>query len=96
MQVFWHDRITSEEQLRTILGYPGKVVQRKVVNALDHHCRYFISQSPYVLLSTSDSSGNCDISPRGDTPGFVRVLDDRHLFIPERPGNRRLDSLTNL
>jgi uncharacterized protein len=90
------ETIQTEEELRAILGYPGELVKNKVINILDGHCRQFISQSPLLMIATSDHEGRCDVSPRGDAPGFVLVLDDRHLVIPERPGNRRMDSLRNL
>lgn len=88
--------VTSEEDLREMVGYPNKLVQNKAIPRLDDHCRAFIAQSPFLVISTSDQAGNCDASPRGDAPGFVHVLDDRHLVIPERPGNRRMDSLINI
>lgn len=88
--------IHTEEELRAVLGYPGELANNKVINTLDGHCRNFISQSPLLIMATSDREGYCDVSPRGDSPGFVLVLDDKHLVIPERPGNRRLDSLRNI
>ncbi|WP_174732851.1 pyridoxamine 5'-phosphate oxidase family protein [Mesobacillus harenae] len=88
--------ITTEEELRGLLGYPGDLASKKVIDNIDEHCRDFISKSPFLVLSTTDSSGNCDVSPRGDAPGFVHILDEKHLVIPERPGNRRLDSLKNI
>ena len=88
--------VSTEDELRSLLGYPGKLVQNKVISYLDEHCRSFISKSSLLLLATADGIGNCDVSPRGDPLGSVRVLDDTHLIIPERPGNRRLDSLRNL
>ena len=88
--------VSSEEELREIVGYPSRLVQNKVINELDGHCRSFIQASPLVFLATADSVGQGDVSPRGDHPGFVQMLDETHLLIPERPGNRRLDSLTNI
>lgn len=90
------DIILSEEQLREMVGFPSELVKRKVISQLDQHCREFIALSPFVAISTSDQSGLCDVSPRGDEPGFVLVLDDNHLVIPERPGNRRMDTITNI
>lgn len=78
------------------IGYPSELVKNKVISQLDKHCRHFISQSPLLFMSTSDQAGNCDVSPRGDEPGFVMVLDERRLCIPERPGNRRVDSMQNI
>lgn len=99
MDGIFNNRITSLEQLeelRPLIGYPGKLAANKVRNALDSHSRAFIAKSPFLLIATSDADGHCDVSPRGDGCGFVHLLDDRHLFIPERPGNRRLDSIRNL
>ncbi|MGC5325500.1 pyridoxamine 5'-phosphate oxidase family protein [Brevibacillus sp. SYSU BS000544] len=89
---------TSEqfEELRSQYGYPSERAANKVIPHLDHHCRNFISKSPFLSLATSDVNGQCDVSPRGDQPGFVIVLDDHHLFIPERPGNKRMDSIQNI
>lgn len=89
--------ISSEQELRDLMGDPvAQAVIDKSIAALDRHCRLFISRSPFVLISSSDANGRADISPKGDPAGFVRVLDDRTLAIPERPGNRRLDTLRNI
>ncbi len=92
----FHEVVSNEEELRSLLGQPSKLASRKVISYLDQHCRNFIAKSPFLLLATADSSGLCDASPRGDAAGFVLVLDDNHLVIPERPGNRRVDSLRNI
>ncbi|WP_053366581.1 pyridoxamine 5'-phosphate oxidase family protein [Bacillus sp. FJAT-27245] len=91
--------LTSEEQfmeLRELAGKPSVRAMNKVITYLDEHCQEFISKSPFLTLATSGADGRCDVSPRGDAPGFVLVLDDHHLFIPERPGNRRMDSVQNI
>lgn len=88
--------IDSEEQLRALLGEPLPLVVSKVVDRLNPQTRRFIEQSPFVCLSTSDAEGNCDVSPRGDPAGFVRILDDRTLLVPDRPGNRIADTLRNI
>lgn len=88
--------ITSEEELRELLGLPSELVVRKQLSTLDSHCRNFIAHSPFLLLGTTSADGHYDVSPRGDAPGFVQVLDEKTLLIPERPGNRRLDSLRNI
>ncbi|CAM3336797.1 pyridoxamine 5'-phosphate oxidase family protein [Paenibacillus lupini] len=88
--------IHTEAELRSLIGFPSELVEHKVIPAIDHNCRDFINKSPFVFLSTSDSHGKCDVSPRGDAPGFVHVLDDKHLVIPERPGNKRIDTLRNI
>jgi PPOX class probable FMN-dependent enzyme len=90
------NKITTVEELRTHYAQPGKPALQKQRPALDQNSRNFIALSPFVLIATSDSEGRCDVSPKGDKPGFVRTLDERHLLIPDRPGNNRLDSLTNL
>ncbi len=90
------DLVTSEAELRELVGEPSELVIRKQMDALDGHCRAFIALSPFVLIASADAVGNCDVSPRGDAPGFVLVLDDRTLVIPERPGNRRADTLFNI
>lgn len=92
----FQDLVSSEEELRSILGYPSEVASRKSISHLDQHCRDFISKAPFLLLATAHASGACDVSPRGDSPGFVVVLDDGCLIIPERPGNRRVDSMRNI
>jgi PPOX class probable FMN-dependent enzyme len=88
--------ITSEAELRELLGEPSELARRKQLAALDQHCRAFIALSPFVLIGTIDAAGMCDVSPRGDAPGFVLALDDRTLLIPDRPGNRRIDTLRNI
>ncbi|UII56173.1 pyridoxamine 5'-phosphate oxidase family protein [Cytobacillus spongiae] len=88
--------VTSEEQLRELLGQPSENVSNKTISIIDTHVKEFISLSPFLTISTADRQGNCDCSPRGDSPGFVHVLDEKHLIIPERPGNKRADSLRNI
>lgn len=89
-------RIESPDALRDFYGRPSELAQRKVLTALDRHCRAFIAASPMVIVGTSDAQGRQDVSPRGDPPGFVQVLDERRLLIPDRPGNKRIDSLSNI
>lgn len=84
------------EEFRLFIGQPSQRAANKVISFIDQNCRDFISKSPFLSMSTSNSGGQCDVSPRGDSPGFVTVIDDQHLFIPERPGNRRMDSAENL
>src|SRR6266542_6641611 len=88
--------VTSEGELREILGYPSERALLKQQGTLDEHSRAFIARSPFLLLATANAAGQCDVSPKGDMPGFVLVLDDQHLVIPDRPGNKRLDGLRNL
>lgn len=100
MEHVFRERIITEEQLEALLpvlgGAPSKLVKDKVIHALDAHGKAFIAKAPFVAVATADAEGHCDVSPRGDAPGFVHVLDDRHLFIPERPGNRRMDTIHNI
>lgn len=74
---------------------PGERAVRKCIPRLDRHCRALIAASPFVVVGTC-GPGGADVSPRGDAPGFVRVLDDATLLIPDRPGNNRLDTMRNL
>ena len=89
-------RALSAEDVREVIGSPHELVVLKVRPSLDDHCRAFIAQSPFVALGTVGAEGNADVSPRGDPPGFVKVLDDQTLAIPERPGNKLMDSLANI
>jgi hypothetical protein len=89
-------RITDPDTLRALVGTPSERAVRKQLAALDPHCRRFIEHSPFVLLGTSGVDGRCDVSPKGDRPGFVLTLDETTLAIPDRPGNKRLDSLLNI
>jgi len=88
--------VASIEELRGLMGEPSEIAQRKDIGRLDEHCRAFIARSPFVLVATADLKGHCDVSPKGDAPGFVLVLDDGHLLIPDRPGNKRFDGMRNL
>jgi hypothetical protein len=88
--------IRDEAELRRLLGEPGDLVRAKVGDRLNELTRQFVDRSPFVLLATSAPDGTCDVSPRGDPPGFVRVLDERTLLLPDRPGNRLADSLRNI
>lgn len=88
--------VTSLEELRAIIGQPSELVLRKELTRLDEHCRAFIAHSPFALIGTCGASGRCDVSPRGDAPGFVLVLDETTIVIPDRPGNRRIDSFQNI
>ena len=88
--------IRKEPELRALLGEPAAIVRAKVADRLNDLTRRFVDLSPFVLLATSAPDGTCDVSPRGDPPGFVRVLDERTLLLPDRPGNKLADSLRNV
>ena len=92
----FNDIVTSEQELRDMLGVPAERSVLKERATLDSHFRAFIALSPFVLIATAGADGTCDVSPKGDAPGFVLVLDDRRLVIPDRPGNKRFDGMTNL
>ena len=81
-----------------LAGYrpPSQLVQDKVIDHVDEHCRRFIELSPFATLATADADGWPDVSPRGGDPGFVKVLDPHRLALPDRQGNNRVDSLRNL
>jgi len=89
-------RLTSISELREMVGSPTERAVKKQLAALDVHCRAFIEHSPFMLLGTSAPDGRCDVSPKGDQPGFVLVEDDTTVIIPDRPGNKRIDSLQNI
>src|SRR5262245_34828916 len=88
--------VTSEDRLRETVGDLPPRTRDKVKPALDDHSMRFIAASPYVCVGTTDGNGRMDVSPRGDEMGFVQVLDSSTIVIPERPGNRLADTLTNV
>jgi uncharacterized protein len=88
--------ITEEAELRALLGEPNDVVRSKITDRLNDLTRRFVELSPFLCLATSAPDGTCDVTPRGDPPGFVRILDERTLLLPDRPGNRLADSHRNV
>jgi hypothetical protein len=88
--------IRTREEFRSIMKVPSELVTRKTLSYLDKHCGVFINRSPFMLLATADANGNADISPKGDPIGFVKILDEKTLLIPDRPGNHRADSIENI
>ncbi|WP_084550759.1 pyridoxamine 5'-phosphate oxidase family protein [Actinomadura rifamycini] len=88
--------VGSAEELREMLGAPMRRAIDKERTALHAWDRAWLARSPFCLISTSDAAGNCDVSPKGDPPGFTRVLDDTTIAIPDRPGNRRADGFLNV
>lgn len=92
----WHDVVTTVESIREIVGSPSHRVVRKQIDYLDAHCRRFIAKSPFLVISSCDTAGRMDSSPKGDPPGFVEILDAGTIAIPDRPGNRRVDTFCNV
>jgi len=90
------DVVEDLEELREIYGPPSDRSVKKQLSRFDQHCRAFIARSPFLVIASSDPSGRCDASPKGDAPGFVRVVDDQMLLIPDRLGNNRVDTIGNL
>ncbi|SEP81338.1 hypothetical protein SAMN05428995_101883 [Loktanella sp. DSM 29012] len=88
--------LRDEAELRQLFAPTHDTAIKKCLNYLDKHARAFIERSPFICIGTQSSDGAADVSPRGDPPGFVKVHDDRTLLIPDRPGNNRLDTLTNI
>ncbi|MCX5195286.1 pyridoxamine 5'-phosphate oxidase family protein [Streptomyces sp. NBC_00249] len=88
--------ITSEAELRELLGEPTAVARSKERRTLHEHDRQWLEQSSFCLIATSAADGTCDVSPKGDPPGFTKVLDDTTIAIPDRPGNRRADGFRNI
>ena len=89
-------RISTVDELRTIIGTPSDLVPHKLWTALDETCTDFIQRSPFLLLATSDAEGDMDVSPKGDGPGFVAVEDETTLLIPDRSGNKLIFGLQNI
>jgi hypothetical protein len=88
--------IRDEATLREMIGRAEGLAAKKSLRRLDRYCRQFIGLSPFPVIGTQSADGRADVSPRGDPAGFVQVLDDQRIAIPERPGNKRLDTLSNI
>ena len=88
--------LTDEAALRACYPERSELARLKEIDHLDQHCRNFIALSPFMVMGSTRAGAGTDVSPRGDQPVFVRVLDDRTLAIPDRPGNNRLDTFSNL
>ena len=88
--------IRTEADLRETLGSPGELVQAKIADRLNDLTRQLVERSPFVCVATASPGGGLDVSPRGDPAGFVRILDERTLLLPDRPGNKLADTLTNV
>jgi len=96
LQTRFREVVTTEEHFRLVMGSPSPLVTRKELKELDSHAREFIGRSPFLLIGTSGADGAMDMSPKGDPPGFVHVLDNNTLAIPDRLGNQRADTFVNL
>ena len=90
------DIVSSLESIRQVLREPMPSIVAKQIDRIDDVCRAIIEKSPFVVVASADANGYPDISPKGDPPGFVRVIDEKHLAIPDRPGNRRVDTFKNI
>jgi uncharacterized protein len=88
--------INSIEDLRKVIEEPAPFVAKKVLAAIDGYCKDFIAKSPFICVGTSDSKYRQDVSPKGDAPGFVKVLDETTLLIPDRPGNHLAFGFKNI
>lgn len=88
--------VTTAEELRAIVGHPAPAIANKVKPTLSDGQRAWLSQSPLGFIATTDADGRVDVSPKGDPPGFVHIIDDVTIAIPERPGNRRVDGYLNV
>jgi len=88
--------IDSEVQLRGLYQEPMELALLKQLDRLDDHCRNFIAHSPFMVIGSTRPGRGTDVSPRGDAPGFARVLDANTIAIPDRPGNNRLDTMSNI
>ncbi len=91
----FRDTITTLDQLREVIPAPNSRFDKEI-DIVDDHARAFIARSSFALIATSNAEGRCDVSPKGDQPGFVQVLDEHTIVIPDRPGNARADSLRNI
>ena len=88
--------VKSEAELREIYDRPSERAVCKETPTLGDDCRAFIAHSPFLVMGTAGADGSCDVSPKGDAPGFVHVLDAQRLLVPDRIGNNRLDGLRNI
>ena len=92
----FRDIVTSEEELRAVVGHPPQRSIDKVVRVIDEHSRRFIAHAPFVFVASVGAGGMLDVSPKGDPAGFVKVLDETTIAIPDRLGNRRFDTYRNV
>jgi uncharacterized protein len=90
------NELTATQDLRQMIGPPQPLVVNKEMPRLDQHCQHFLSLSTILFISSVGADGRADVSPRGDAPGFIKVVDERTIAIPDRPGNRRVDTMSNM
>jgi len=95
-QTLTETTVNNESSLRSIYEPPMRLAVLKQLDRLDAHCRNFLAHSPFVVIGSTRPGRGTDVSPRGDAPGFARVLDDNTIAIPDRPGNNRLDTMSNI
>jgi PPOX class probable FMN-dependent enzyme len=88
--------ITTQHRLRELSKQPSHRANNKIIDRIDDICRRFIAACPFVIVASRGADGRMDVSPKGDPAGFVTVLDEKTLAIPDRPGNHRLDTFNNL
>ena len=96
MATCFEEEIVTHQRLRELSKQPSTRANNKIINHIDDICRRFIAACPFVIVASRGADGRIDLSPKGDPPGFVAVLDDTTLAIPDRPGNHRLDTFDNL
>jgi PPOX class probable FMN-dependent enzyme len=88
--------VADEGDIRAVVGQPPERSVAKVIDRIDEYARQFIARAPFVFVASAGADGTIDVSPKGDPPGFVKVLDERTLAVPDRPGNRRIDTFRNV
>jgi PPOX class probable FMN-dependent enzyme len=96
MATYFEEEIATHQRLRELSKQPSIRANNKIINHVDDICTRFIAACPFVIVASRGADGRLDLSPKGDPPGFVVVLDERTLAIPDRPGNHRLDTFENL
>jgi PPOX class probable FMN-dependent enzyme len=96
VEIYLEEIITTQQRLRELSKQPSQRANNKVINYIDEICQRFIAACPFVLVASRGPDGRIDLSPKGDPPGFVAVLDQKTLAIPDRPGNHRLDTFQNV
>jgi len=96
MAAYFEEEIATHKRLRELSKQPSTRANNKIISHVDDICTRFIAACPFVIIASQGADGRLDLSPKGDPPGFVAILDERTLAIPDRPGNHRLDTFENL